>query len=273
MNFSKLFTFERAKIMAVINTTPDSFYENSRIQSEKDLLYRVEKALDEGADILDIGGVSTRPGSEYVDVEEEKNRVIPAIQRIIKEFPNAILSVDTFRSEIARMAYDAGTKIINDVSYGADMNLLRFCAEHNLPYILMHMRGTPDNMMQNTEYQNVVRDVYAELFQKKQELVDLGLKNIIIDPGFGFSKTLEQNYQLMQNLDFFKKMNAPILVGISRKSMVYKLLNTNSENALNGSTALHTIALLKGADILRVHDVKEAIEVRTIVEQLSANRS
>jgi dihydropteroate synthase len=269
-NFPKLFSFERAKIMAVINTTPDSFYKNSRSQTEKDLLYLVENALNAGADWLDIGGVSTRPGSSFVDVEKERNRVIPAIQLIKKEFPEAILSVDTFRSEIAREALDFGASIINDVSYGADNKLLTLCAERNVPYVLMHMRGTPDNMMQNTNYEHVVRDVYTELFNKQKELIQLGLKRLIIDPGFGFSKTLEQNYQLMHQLDFFKNLNAPILVGISRKSMIYTLLNTDPDAALNGTTALHTIALLKGAHILRVHDVKEAVEVRKIVEQLNA---
>ncbi len=268
-NFPKLFLFERAKIMAVINTTPDSFYKNSRSQTEKDLLYLVENALNEGADWLDIGGVSTRPGSSLVDLNEERNRVVPAIQLVKKEFPEAILSVDTFRSEIAQEAIDFGASIINDVSYGADKKLLTLCAERNVPYVLMHLRGTPDNMMQNTNYEHVVQDVYTELFNKQKELIQLGLKRLIIDPGFGFSKTLEQNYQLMHQLDFFKNLNAPILVGISRKSMVYKLLNTDAENALNGSTALHTIALLKGATILRVHDVREAVEVRTIIEQLN----
>jgi dihydropteroate synthase len=267
-NFPKLFSFERAKIMAVINTTPDSFYKNSRSQTEKDLLYLVENALNAGADWLDIGGVSTRPGSSFVDVDEERNRVIPAIQVLKKEFPEAILSVDTFRSEIAREALDFGASIINDVSYGADENLLTLCAERNVPYVLMHLRGTPDNMMQNTNYEHVVRDVYTELLNKQKELIHLGLKRLIIDPGFGFSKTLEQNYQLMHQLDFFKNLNAPILVGISRKSMIYKLLNTDPDAALNGTTALHTVALLKGAHILRVHDVKEAVEVRKIVEQL-----
>jgi dihydropteroate synthase len=267
-NFPKLFSFERAKIMAVINTTPDSFYKNSRSHSEKDLLYLVENALNAGADWLDIGGVSTRPGSSFVDVDEERNRVIPAIQVLKKEFPEAILSVDTFRSEIAREALDFGASIINDVSYGADEKLLTLCAERNVPYVLMHLRGTPDNMMQNTNYEHVVRDVYTELFNKQKALIRLGLKRLIVDPGFGFSKTLEQNYQLMNQLDFFKNLNAPLLVGISRKSMIYKLFNTDADAALNGTTALHTIALLKGADILRVHDVKEAVEVRKIVEQL-----
>jgi dihydropteroate synthase len=269
MKFPKLFSFERAKIMAVINTTPDSFYKNSRSQSEKDLLYLVENALNTGADWLDIGGVSTRPGASFVNLSEERNRVIPAIQRIKKEFPKAILSVDTFRAEIAKEACDFGASIINDVSNGADKNLLSFCAQNNVPYVLMHMRGTPDNMMQSTNYEHVVRDVYSELFNKQKELIQLGLKRLIVDPGFGFSKTLEQNYQLMNQLDFFKNLNAPLLVGISRKSMIYKLLNTDADAALNGTTALHTIALLKGADILRVHDVKEAVEVRKIVEQVT----
>ena len=269
MKFPKLFSFEAAKIMAVINTTPDSFYEKSRSQTEKELLNLIEKALTDGADWLDIGGVSTRPGSSFVDLSEERNRVIPAIQLIKKEFPEAILSVDTFRAEIAKEACDFGASIINDVSNGADKNLLSFCAQNNVPYVLMHMRGTPDNMMQDTNYNHVVRDVYTELQNKQKELIQLGMKRLIIDPGFGFSKTLEQNYALMQNLDFFKNLNAPILVGISRKSMIYKLLNTDADTALNGSTALHTIALLKGANILRVHDVKEAVEVRSIVDKLS----
>lgn len=273
MNFPKLFSFESAKIMAVINTTPDSFYQKSRSQSEKELLYLIENALKEGADWLDIGGVSTRPGSSFVDLSEERKRVVPAIQWIKKEFPEAILSVDTFRSEIALEALDFGASIINDVSYGADKKLLTLCAERNVPYVLMHLRGTPDNMMSNTAYKHVVRDVYTELHNKQKELIQLGLKKLIIDPGFGFSKTLEQNYQLMNQLDFFKNLNAPLLVGISRKSMIYKLLNSNADGALNGTTVLHTIALLKGANILRVHDVKAAVEVRTIAEQLSKFKS
>jgi dihydropteroate synthase len=273
MNFPQLFSFQRAKIMAVINTTPDSFYAGSRSTTDVDLLKKVEKALRAGADWIDVGGVSTRPGSDFVDLAGERSRVIPAIQQIKKEFPSAVLSIDTFRHEIAQEAYEFGADIINDISHGANEDLLRFCANENLPYILMHMRGTPENMMQNTDYQNVAQDVYTELFNKKQELVGLGLKNIIIDPGFGFSKTLEQNYHLMQNLDFFIKMNSPSLVGISRKSMIYKLLNTDADAALNGTTALNTIALLKGANILRVHDVKEAVEVRAIVEQLSVSRT
>lgn len=257
--------------MAVINTTPDSFYAGSRSTVDVGLLKKVEKALHEGADWIDVGGVSTRPGSDFVDLAEERSRVIPAIQQIKKEFPSAVLSIDTFRHEIAQEAYEFGADIINDVSHGANEDLLLFCASENLPYVLMHMRGTPENMMEHTQYEHVVCDVYTELYNKQKSLLELGLKRIIIDPGFGFSKTPEQNYEMMRSLDFFKNLNAPLLVGISRKSMIYKLLNTDADAALNGTTALNTIALLKGANILRVHDVKEAVEVRAIVEQLSVS--
>jgi len=269
MDFQKLFHFDKPKIMAVINLTPDSFFEKSRVESHAELIQKAEKALVEGADWLDLGAVSTRPNSEQVALEEERNRLIPALELLVKKFPNTPISIDTFRAEIAREAYEKGASIINDVSNGQDEALLSFCAEKNIPYVLMHLRGTPNNMMQNTNYSNVVADVYAELQAKVEQLKALGMKRIVIDPGFGFSKTLDQNYSLMQHLDYFSTMQTPILVGVSRKSMIYKLLDSPPEEALNGTTVLHTVALLKGANILRVHDVKEAMECRTIVEKLA----
>jgi len=269
MNFQHLFSFESQKIMAIINTTPDSFYHHSRSNDNRMLLSKVETALSEGADWIDIGGVSTRPGAKFVDVHEERKRVIPAIQSIKKAFPDTIISIDTFRHEIAREAVEFGASIINDVSFASDQLLLEYCAENLIPYVLMHMRGTPNNMMQNTEYQNVALEVYTELYNKLKLLREIGLTRVIVDPGFGFSKTLDQNYALLREFEFFKQLHAPLLVGVSRKSMIYNLLNTDSEHALNGTSVLHAHALNKGANILRVHDVKEAVEVRVIHEQLN----
>jgi dihydropteroate synthase len=269
MDFQKLFDFDTPKIMAVINLTPDSFFEKSRAESTKELLQKAEEALVQGADWLDLGAVSTRPNSAHVALNEERQRLLPALEMLVKNFPDTPISIDTFRAEIAKEAYEKGASIINDVSNGQDHALLTFCAQNNMPYVLMHLRGTPNDMMQNTIYEHVVADVYRELHAKMETLKALGMKRIIIDPGFGFSKTLDQNYILMQHLQYFKSMQAPILVGISRKSMIYKLLETTPDEALNGTTVLHTIALLKGANILRVHDVKAAVECVKIVRHMS----
>lgn len=272
MDFLKLFQFDEPKIMAIINMTPDSYYSTSRHQADAALLKSVEKSIEEGADCIDIGAVSTRPGSEFVTEEEELKRLIPALDLITKHFPNIPISVDTFRCKIAQHAHEHGASLINDVSYGSDPELIKYCSAQKLPYILMHLRGTPNNMMQNTNYENVVVEVFAELQKKSEALKKQGLTRIILDPGFGFSKTVEQNYELLKQLDYFKHLNFPIMVGLSRKSMIYKILNTTPENTLNGTSVLHTIALLKGAKILRVHDVKEAVECRTLVRAMESNQ-
>jgi len=264
----KILTFDQPKIMGIVNITPDSFYEGSRNQSVKAVLTTVDKMLQDGADILDLGGFSTRPGAKQIGNEEEVQRIAPFVKEIITHFPEAIISIDTFRPDVAKAAVEEGAAMINDVSFAADVNLTKFCAENKIPYVLMHMRGIPVDMMSNTSYKNVALDVFTELQSKLVSVQNQGLTDVIIDPGFGFSKTLEQNYELMGRLSYLKKLNRPLLVGISRKSMIYKLLDTTPENALNGTTALNTFALLNGADVLRVHDVKEAVDIRMLLSKL-----
>lgn len=262
----KILTFDQPRIMGIVNITPDSFYSGSRKETLRTVIQTVEKMLTDGADLLDFGAFSTRPGAQSVTVEEEIARISPVISEISRLFPPVILSVDTFRNEVARVAIASGADIINDVSFASDPKLISFCADHAIPYILMHMRGTPTTMMEHINYQHVVQEVVDELSGKIKSLESQGIHQLIVDPGFGFSKTLEQNYTLFTQLEQFHEFKRPLLVGISRKSMIYKLLHTNVEEALNGTSALNTVALLKGAHILRVHDVKEAVEVRKIVE-------
>lgn len=264
----KILTFDQPKIMGIVNITPDSFYEGSRNQSISHVLATVDKMLQEGVDILDLGGFSTRPGAKQISNQEEIHRIAPYVKSIIQHFPEAVISVDTFRLDVAKAATDEGAVIINDVSFASDLDLVKFCVENQIPNILMHMRGTPVDMMSNTQYENIAVDVFKEIQSKLNMLRGEGLNDVIIDPGFGFSKTVEQNYELMSELAILKELNQPLLVGISRKSMIYKLLETTPENALNGTTILNTFALLKGADVLRVHDVKEAVEVRMLVSKI-----
>ncbi len=256
--------------MAVINLTPDSFYEESRVSDTQNFFKKIERAVSEGADWLDLGAVSTRPGSMHVDLDEERRRLMGFLDLVVRHFPGVPISVDTYRAEIAMEAVERGAQIINDVSFGSEPGLLAFCAKNDVPYVLMHLRGTPNDMMQNTDYSNVIQDVIDELQVKIDQLEKLGLKNLIVDPGFGFSKTLEQNYLLMKELEQFHDLNKPLLVGVSRKSMIYKLLETSPDASLNGSTVLHTVALLKGTSILRVHDVKEAVECRKLIQMLKS---
>ena len=249
-------------VMGILNITPDSFYSGSRLISTDDILHQAEKMLVEGATILDIGGMSSRPGAEIVSVEEELMRVIPAVRAIHQEFPRAIISIDTIRAEVARESVQHGAAMINDISAGnLDDQLLKTVAELDVPYILMHMKGKPKDMQAQINYENVQLEIIDFLIQKIGKLRQLGIKDIIIDLGFGFGKTVEQNYQLLKTMHQFKVLDLPILAGISRKSMIYKVLDTIPEKALNGTSALHMIALQQGANILRVHDVKEAVEV------------
>lgn len=248
--------------MGILNITPDSFYAGSRHTTETAILIQAEKMLQDGADILDIGGYSTRPGAEEIPESEELNRSVKAIQLILKTFPEALISIDTFRSSVAAAAVDAGACLVNDISGGElDAAMFDTVARLNVPYILMHMRGTPATMAQLTDYDNLVKDVYDYFHRKIYQLHQRGIKDIIIDPGFGFAKTREQNAELLNELEGFTIFGKPVLVGLSRKSMIWKTLNTNPEGALNGTTCLNTIALMKGARLLRVHDVKEAKEV------------
>ena len=258
-------------VMGILNVTPDSFYGNSRCNEEAVIVERIHQIIDEGGKIIDIGGYSSRPGADEVSPEEEYRRLSAGLSIIKREAPDAIVSVDTFRADVARRCVEEwGVDIINDISGGnLDCNMAATVASLNVPYILMHMRGTPETMCSLTQYQDVTTDVINELSVKVQNLQQRGVKDIIIDPGFGFSKTLEQNYEMMNNLEAFHSLQLPLLVGISRKSMIYRLLDSTPETALNGTTALNTIALLKGAHILRVHDVKEAVEAVKIVQQTS----
>lgn len=249
--------------MGILNTTPDSFFDGGRYTHESALLQQVEKMLTEGATLLDVGGVSTRPGAEAVSESEELTRVIPAIEAIVRRFPEALLSVDTWRGRVARESVQTGAHLVNDVSAGQlDPDLFPTLAALNVPYGLMHMQGTPQNMQQNPHYEDVISEVLQFFVAKINHLRALGLKDIVLDPGFGFGKTVAHNYALLRHLETFKNvLECPILVGISRKSMICKPLGVSPANALNGTSVLHTIALQHGANILRVHDVREAMEV------------
>lgn len=256
-----LVSLETPKVMGILNITPDSFFAGSRLKTDDLVLKAAENMLNDGAFILDIGGYSTRPGAENISITEEIERVVPAITAIIQRFPQAIISVDTFRSEVAKAAIEAGACIVNDVSGGnLDEEMFQTVATLGVPYILMHMRGTPETMKGLTQYDHLLNDMAVELSQKCEALQNLGVKDIIIDPGFGFAKTIDQNYEILRNLGFFKRLKHPLLAGLSRKSMIYKTLDTIPEEALNGTTALNMAALMNGASILRVHDVKEANE-------------
>ena len=262
----KLLDLTTPKIMGIVNTTPDSFYESSRTNTIDKLLIQVEKHLQEGADFIDIGGYSTRPGATDISIEEEINRISNPIKIIKDTFPNCIISCDTFRSQVAQIAIDNGADIINDISGGElDENMFDIIAKNRIPYILMHSKGNPQTMQNQTNYKSIFKEMVNYFSSKIEYLHELGLTEIIIDPGFGFAKTTEQNYELLNNLQDFYFLKHPILVGISRKSMIYKKLNTTPEEALNGTTILNTIALSKGAKILRVHDVKEAKEIVTLL--------
>jgi dihydropteroate synthase len=248
-------------VMGIINTTPDSFYSGSRSNIIDDVLLRAQKMINDGASILDIGGQSTRPNSTRISVDEELERVIPAIEAIDKKFPEQLISIDTFYAKVAKEAVAAGASIVNDVSAGTvDEDLISTVAELNVPYILMHIRGNLETMQNNPSYKNVTLEVFDFLNFKIAEFIKAGINNIIIDPGFGFGKTAAHNFTLLKVLSFFKQLGKPLLVGLSRKATIYKTLGITAEEALNGTTVMHTIALLNGANILRVHDVKEAVE-------------
>ncbi|MDX1653263.1 MAG: dihydropteroate synthase [Brumimicrobium sp.] len=262
----KLIDLAELKIMGIVNVTPDSFFKGSRISNKDALLKRVEQMIAEGADIIDIGGNSTRPGAEHVSLEEELDRVVPAIESVSENFGNTLISVDTFRSVVARESVHAGAHIINDVYAGSfDHKMFQTVADLQVPYVLMHSRGNSKTMNDLSEYLDVVSEVIGELKEKIIRLRNLGVKKIIIDPGFGFAKNQDQNYTLLRNLSAFKDLNYPVLVGVSRKRMIWKKLGITPSEALNGTTVLNTLAFLNGANILRVHDVKEAVEIRKLL--------
>lgn len=260
-----LVSLDTPAIMAILNVTPDSFYSGSRMQEESNLLQQAGQMLQDGALLLDVGGYSSRPGAEHISEEEERKRVTVAIKSLIKEFPEAYISVDTFRSEVARAAVGEGACLVNDISGGElDSAMYSTVADLKVPYILMHMKGTPQNMVKQANYDHLLKDIYGYFAHRVAQLNALGVVDIILDPGFGFAKTREQSYEVLRNLGYFKHIKLPVLAGISRKSMIYKLLEITPEEALNGTTALNMIALMNGASLLRVHDVKEAVETVTL---------
>ena len=256
------------RIMGILNVTPDSFYDGGVYKSDVAILQQVEKMLSEGATFIDVGAYSSRPNAEHISETKELSRLLPIIQLLVKEFPSIILSIDTFRSKVAHEAIEAGGSLINDISGGnLDKNMFATIAKLQVPYIMMHMVGTPQNMQSNVTYDDLLKDIILYFSKKIFELRQLGVNDLIIDPGFGFSKTLDQNFELLQKMQLLSTFKLPILAGLSRKSMLYKLLNTSADKALNASTAANMIALNQGAAILRVHDVKEAKEAIMIYEK------
>ncbi len=267
----KLVSLEKPTVMGIVNVTPDSFYDGGKYnRSLSAVLKQVEKHLDEGATFIDVGGYSSRPNAKNISVEEEQSRVLPVIKEIVKNFPEVLISIDTFRSEVAIRAVNEGASIVNDISAGnLDVKMPGTVAELQVPYIAMHMKGTPQTMQQNPVYNDVVKDLIYFFSKKMDEFNLLGINDVILDVGFGFGKTVEDNYRLLKHLDRFKLFKIPILVGVSRKSMLYKPLDISPELALNATTVAHTIALQNGANILRAHDVKEAMEAIRLVDELN----
>ena len=265
----KLIDLNTPRIMGILNLTPDSFFDGGRYQIEEEILKQVEIMLSEGATFIDLGGYSSRPGAKDVSAEDERSRVLPALELILKNFENILVSIDTFRSEIALECIETGACMVNDISAGSmDEKMFETVARLQVPYIIMHMKGRPQDMQTHTTYQNLVKDIIYYFSEKVFELRALGLNDIIIDPGYGFSKTLDQNYEILGCSELLKNLELPILTGISRKSMLYKVLECGPEDSLNATTAAHSIALMKGTNILRVHDVKEASETIRIMEQI-----
>lgn len=258
------------KVMGILNVTPDSFYAGSRMQTEEDIAARARQIIAEGASIIDIGAYSSRPNAEHISAEEEMRRLRTGLEILNRNHPDAVISVDTFRADVAEWCVkEYGVAVINDIAAGEmDNRMFRTVARLGVPYIMMHMQGTPQDMQKEPRYENLIKDVFLYFSRKVQQLRDLGVKDIILDPGFGFGKTLEHNYKLMAHLEEFRIFELPLLVGVSRKSMIYKLLGGTPQDSLNGTTVLDTVALMKGANILRVHDVREAVEAVRITEKI-----
>ncbi|QEE49936.1 dihydropteroate synthase [Flavobacterium alkalisoli] len=256
-----LIDLTQPKVMGILNCTPDSFFDGGKYKAETEFIKQAERILTEGADFIDVGAYSTKPNADFVSEEEELARMVPAVELILKHFPEAIISADTFRAAVAKAAIEAGAAIVNDIAAGGlDDKMMQTVGELKVPYIMMHMRGTPQTMTKLTDYEDIVKEMLLYFSQKTAEARSFGIDDIIIDPGFGFAKTLQQNYEVLNKMELFKMTEFPILAGVSRKSMIYKLLGVTPQEALNGTTVLNTIALSKGANILRVHDVKEAVE-------------
>lgn len=269
----RLLDLSTPQVMGILNVTPDSFFAGSRAQTVEDITARARQIIDEGASIIDVGAYSSRPGAEHISAEEELQRLRAGLEILNKNHPDAVISVDTFRADVAKVCVrEYGVAIINDIAAGEmDAKMFETVAELNVPYIMMHMQGTPQNMQKEPHYGNLMKEVFMYFAEKVQKLRDLRVNDIILDPGFGFGKTLEHNYELMNNLQEFGIFELPLLVGVSRKSMITRLLGLKADEALNGTTVLNTIALQKGADILRVHDVKEAVQAVKIVEKMMLN--
>lgn len=266
----RLLDLTTPQVMGILNVTPDSFYSGSRMQTQEEIAVRARQIIDEGASIIDIGAYSSRSNAEHITAGEEMNRLRTGLEIVNRNHPDAIVSVDTFRADVAEQCVkDYGVAIVNDIAAGEmDDRMFETVARLGVPYIMMHMQGTPQNMQKEPHYDNLIKEVFIYFARKVQQLRDLGMKDIILDPGFGFGKTLEHNYELMARLEEFSIFELPLLVGVSRKSMIYKLLGGTPQDALNGTTVLDTVALMKGANILRVHDVREAVEAVRIVEKL-----
>lgn len=261
------------KVMGILNVTPNSFFDGGKYKNESEMLSKVGKMLSEGATFIDVGAYSSKPSAEFVSEEEELQRIVPIVNLILEYYPETLISIDTFRSEVAKVCIENGAAIINDISAGnLDDNMLETIAKYNVPYIMMHMRGTPQTMQAMTSYENIVKEILFYFSERIAQARSHGINDLIVDPGFGFAKTLEQNYEVLQKMELFEILELPLLAGVSRKSMIYKTLHSTAEEALNGTTVLNTIALTKGAKILRVHDVKEAMECVTLFNKIQGIR-
>ncbi len=258
------------KVMGILNVTPNSFYDGGMYKSSSEMLTKVGKMISDGATFIDVGAYSSKPSAEYVSEEEELQRIIPIINLILEYYPEALLSVDTFRSEVAKVCIENGAAMINDISAGnLDDKMMETIAKYNVPYIMMHMRGTPETMQKMTSYDDIVKEILFYFSEKIAKARSFGINDLIIDPGFGFAKTLDQNYEVLQKMELFEILELPLLAGFSRKSMIYKTLQSSAGDALNGTTVLNTVALTKGSKILRVHDVKEAMECVTLFNKIN----
>jgi len=266
----ELVSIEKPVVMGIINYTPDSFYSNSRVETVIDAVDKAGQMLDDGATFIDLGAYSTRPGNQTISEEEELGRLLPVLKEIMRQFPKAYISIDTFRAKVASEAIHCGATLINDITAGSDPDMFNLIRDHNVPYIMMHMRGPVAQMMENLKYDNLVLEICQYFQERLLRLREMGIKDIIIDPGFGFSKTLEQNYEVLKNLTYFEVLEVPILVGVSRKSMIYNFLETTPEEALIGTSVINFATLEKQARILRVHDVKEAVETIKIFNKLTS---
>ena len=269
----KLIDLSIPKVMGILNVTPNSFFDGGKYKNEEEIISQVDKMLSDGATFIDIGAYSSKPSAEFVSEQEEIERIVPVIELILKYFPEALLSIDTFRAEVAKVSIESGAAIINDIAAGElDDKMFDVIAKYNVPYIMMHMRGNPQTMQTLTEYDDIVKEMLFYFSEKVKKARSLGINDLILDPGFGFAKTTDQNYEVLQKMELFNLLELPVLAGVSRKSMIYKTLGNSAQDALNGTTVLNTIALIKGAKILRVHDVKEAMECVTLCEKMNYNK-